>query len=628
MCGIAGIVAPPGRAVDPERLRSMTDTLRHRGPDSDGYLVEGNVGLGHRRLSIIDLSREADQPLANEDGSVAVTFNGEIYNFQALRRELEERGHRFRSQGDSEVLVHLWEEEGPELVARLRGMFAFALWDRRAGRLLLARDRLGKKPLYWARSPAGFLFASELAALRDHPAVSREVDPAAVGELVVYGHVAGEGSIYQGVRRLPAGCRLVLDTTDPALEPRLERYWSFRPAPEEGLDPEEWLDRVDETLAEAVRLRMIADVPLGAFLSGGIDSSLVVSHMARLAPGRVRTFCIGFEEEGWDESAHARAVADHLGTEHRTEVVTPDAVSILPELIATYDEPFADPSAIPTWYLCRSARREVKVALSGDGGDELFFGYRRYTESAVLERLGRWLTPPGRRLARLAGRALPEGSFAGRGLDRVSRRGFELYHHALGWSPVYLSLLAPEARRALEREGGRRLEEAFTAGGRQGGGGELPFLHRCQAADLAQFLPDQILVKVDRASMRHSLEVRCPLLDQEIAELAARMPARRQVGLRDQKLLLRRLAYRHLPRELLERPKQGFAVPLDRWFRGELAPRVEEALADRRAAVWRWLDRERVERRFAHHRAGRVDAGPALWRVLVLHAWTERSGGS
>ncbi|HEX6199377.1 MAG TPA: asparagine synthase (glutamine-hydrolyzing), partial [Thermoanaerobaculia bacterium] len=276
MCGIAGIVAPPGRAVDPERLRSMTATLWHRGPDSDGYLVEGNVGLGHRRLTIIDLSKEADQPLYNEDGSVALTFNGEIYNFQALRRELEERGHRFRSHGDSEVLVHLWEEEGPELVARLRGMFALALWDRRAGRLLLARDRLGKKPLYWARTPEGFLFASELSALRDHPAVSREVDPAAVGELVVYGHVAGEGAIYRGVRRLPPGCRLVLDTTDPAAEPRVERYWTFRPAPEEDLDPEAWLDRVDETLAEAVRLRMIADVPLGAFLSGGIDSSLVV----------------------------------------------------------------------------------------------------------------------------------------------------------------------------------------------------------------------------------------------------------------------------------------------------------------------------------------------------------------
>lgn len=623
MCGITGIVAPPGRAVDPERLRSMTDTLWHRGPDSDGYLVEGNVGLGHRRLTIIDLSKEADQPLYNEDGAVALTFNGEIYNFQALRRELEERGHRFRSHGDSEVLVHLWEEEGPELLGRLRGMFALALWDRRAGRLLLARDRLGKKPLYWARTPEGFLFASELAALRDHPAVSREVDPAAVGELVVYGHVAGEGAIYRGVRRLPPGCRLVLDTADPALEPRVERYWTYRPAPEEDLEPEAWLDRVDETLAEAVRLRMIADVPLGAFLSGGIDSSLVVSHMARLAPGRVKTFAIGFREAGWDESAHARAVAEHLGTEHETEVVTPDAVAILPELVATYDEPFADPSAIPTWYLCRSARREVKVALSGDGGDELFFGYQRYIECATLERWSRRLGPPGRGLARLAGRAFPEGSFAGRGLDRVSRRGFDLYHHALGWSPVYLSLLAPETRAALERRGGGALEEAFRQAGRDGG---LPFLHRCQAADLAHFLPDQILVKVDRASMRHALEVRCPLLDQEVAGLAARMPARRQVGRGGQKLLLRRLAYRHLPRELLERPKQGFAVPLDRWFRRELAPRVEEALADERAAVWRWLDRKRAERRFAHHRAGRVDAGPALWRILVLHAWMERFG--
>jgi asparagine synthase (glutamine-hydrolysing) len=623
VCGIAGIVAPPGRLADPERIRAMTDTLVHRGPDSAGYLVEENVAFGHRRLSIIDLSREADQPLPNEDGTVAVTFNGEIYDFQELRAGLAERGHRFRSRTDSEVLVHLWEEEGPELLERLRGMFAFALWDRRAGRLMLARDRFGKKPLYWARTPEGFLFASELEALRAHPALSREIDPASVGELVTYGHVAGEGSIYRGVHRLPAGCRLLLDTRDPALEPRIERYWSFCPAPEEGLDPEEWLDEVDAALHEAVRLRMIADVPLGAFLSGGIDSSLVVSHMARLAPGRVRTFCIGFRERGWDESGHAQAVADHLGTDHQTEIVTPDAVAILPELIATYDEPFADPSAIPTWFLCRWARREVKVALSGDGGDELFFGYRRYTESAALERAGRWLTPLGRGAAALAARAFPRGSFAGRGLDRLSRRGFDLYQHALGYSPVYLSLLAPEVRRALAPVAGRAMAKAFAA---PGGPRDLPFLNRCQAADVAQFLPDQILVKVDRASMRHSLEVRCPLLDQEVAELATRMPARRQVTLCDQKLLLRRLAYRHLPRALLERPKQGFAVPLDRWFRHELAPRMTEALADRAAAAWRWLDRAAVERRFSDHRAGRVDGGAALWRVLVLHAWMEGFG--
>lgn len=621
MCGIAGIVLPAGRAVDRERLVAMTETLRHRGPDSDGYLVAENVGLGHRRLTIIDLSREADQPLANEDGTVVVTFNGEIYNFQALRAELEERGHRFRSHGDSEVLVHLWEEHGPDLVDRLRGMFAFALWDRRAGRLLLARDRVGKKPLYWTSTPEGFFFASELEALRADPAVSREIDPAAIGELVVYGHVAGESSVLRGVQRLPAGCRLVLDTRSPQPAPQVERYWSFRPAPEEDVPAEEWLDRMDSVLDEAVRLRMIADVPLGAFLSGGIDSSLVVAHMVRHAPGRVRTFCIGFREAGWDESAHAQAVADYLGTDHETEIVTADAVAILPELIATYDEPFADPSAIPTYYLCRSARERVKVALSGDGGDELFFGYRRYTESANLERMGRWATPVGRRLARLAAGAFPPGAFLGRGLNRLSRRGFELYHHALGCSPVYLDLLTPEVRRAFESSAAAPAGATFAAAG---AGADLPFLQRCRAADLAQFLPDQILVKVDRASMRHSLEVRCPLLDQEMVELAARMPARGQIGLRDQKLLLRRLAYRHLPRRLLDRPKQGFAVPLGRWFRHELAPRFEAALADDGAPVWRWLDRERVGRRYADHRAGRIDAGPALWRALVLACWSER----
>jgi len=629
VCGIVGIVAPPGRAVDPERLHAMTATLRHRGPDADGFLVEGNVGLGHRRLSIIDLSTAADEPLFNEDGTVAVIFNGEIYNFRELRRELEEAGHRFRTASDTEVLVHLWEECGPALVERLRGMFAFALWDRRGGRLLLARDRMGKKPLYYTRAGGELLFASEPKALLAHPGVSREIEPRAVGELMVYGNVVGPGSAFRGICQLPPACRMTVETgcsgsgSGGAPEPSVERYWAFRPRPEPpaATSEEEWLERLDGTLAEAVRLRLTSDVPLGAFLSGGIDSSLVVAHMVREAPGRVRTFTVGFREAGWDESAHAQAVADHLGTEHHRDVVTPDAVAVLPELIATYDEPFADPSAIPTYYLCRETRRHVTVALSGDGGDELFFGYRRYVESSALERWGRRLTPPGRRLAGRTAALLPTGAYLGRALGRIAQRDAALYLDALGFSPVYRSLLGPEVRRAL----GSAAEQKATADFEAPEG--VGFLQRCRATDVETYLPDQILVKVDRAAMRHSLEVRCPLLDQEVVALAERLPAAEQMRGRRQKLLLRRLAYRHVPRRLLERPKQGFSVPLARWFRHELAPLVETLLAERDAPVWSWLDREAVERRFAHHRRGRLDAATALWRVLILDRWSREHGG-
>ncbi len=617
MCGIAGMVLGAGAAVDEALLRAMTQRLAHRGPDADGYLVDGNVGLGHRRLSIIDPSSIADQPLANEDGSVQVILNGEIYNFQALVPELEARGHRFRTRSDTEALVHGWEEWGSGLVDRLRGMFAFALWDARARRLFLARDRVGKKPLYWARTPDGVYFGSEIKALLACPGVSRELDLEAVGEYLVYGNVVGERSIYRGIRRLLPGHTLTIEAGGAAPAVETARYWRFEPRPEPGLDAEEWLAELDSTLAEAVRLRMISDVPLGAFLSGGIDSSLIVAHMARLAPGKVRTFCIGFQEGGWDESAHAQRVADFLGTDHHLETVTPDALAVLPELTDTYDEPFGDPSAIPTYYVAKLTRRHVTVALSGDGGDELFNGYRRYVESERLLAAGTVLSPLGRPLARGAAALLPVGSFPRRALDRMSYRGFDLYHHALGFSPEYLSLLAPEVRQAL---GDGRDQQAAAEFAR---GEDLDFLDRCRATDLAGYLPDQILVKMDRASMRHSLEVRCPLLDQEVIALAGRMPAARQRKGMRQKLLLRELAYRHVPRALLERPKQGFAVPLRRWFRREMAPAFRAALADEASLTWRLYDRVEAARRFECHVAGRANAETALWRLLFFHQWSQ-----
>jgi asparagine synthase (glutamine-hydrolysing) len=615
MCGIAGVVLPPGERADESALRAMTEALRHRGPDAEGYLVHENVGLGHRRLTVIDTSEAANQPLFNEDGTVGLVFNGEIYNFQQLRQELVARGHRFRTRSDAEVLVHGWEEHGPDLVRRLRGMFAFAIHDRGSDELFLARDRLGKKPLYYSRTGGRFLFASEIKALLEAPEVSRQISPRTVGEYMVYGSSVGENTIFEGIRKLPPAHRMRVNTDRPEDGPEAEAYWAFPPDPEPGIDVEGWLEELDHALREAVRLRLISDVPLGAFLSGGIDSSLVVSYMSELATERVRTFCIGFHEAPWDESDHARAVAEHLGTEHRVEYVTPNAVEILPELVDTYDEPFADPSAIPTYYICQLTRRHVTVALSGDGGDEMFMGYQRYVETDLLSRIGRYLTPPGRALARSASKLFREASFASRALNRISLRGFDLYHHAMGYSEVFLPLLRPDVLSSLGSVAESRAARDFHRPD------SADLLQRCRYMDVLSYLPDQILVKVDRAAMRHSLEVRSPLLDHEVAELASRMPAAAQLSRRVQKLLLRRLAYRHLPRRLVDRPKVGFGVPLRRWLRHELAPLVRQMLADAGSPMWDYFVQPTAAQRFADHLSGRAYAEAPLWRLLFFWAW-------
>jgi asparagine synthase (glutamine-hydrolysing) len=619
MCGIAGLVVRQGEDADRALVERMTLAVARRGPDAQGVFTEGNVAIGHRRLAIIDTREIANQPLWNEDRTVGVILNGEIYNFQTLRDELRQRGHRFATRGDSEAIVHGWEEWGEAVVARLRGMFALALYDRRDGRLLLARDRLGKKPMHYALADGRLAFGSEIKALLPVPWVSRRHDLRAAGEYMVYGNVAGTRTIYGGIRRLDPGELMVLETRAAEFAPRIERYFAPDPAPDPRLDEREWLEAVDREIAEAVRLRLIADVPLGAFLSGGIDSSLVVAHMARLIPGKVKTFCIGFRETGWDESRHAQAVADHLGTEHTTEFVTADAAAMLPELVDTFDEPFADPSAIPTWYVAQMTRRHVTVALSGDGGDELFVGYRRYAESQTLQRVGAALMPPGRALARSVSGGLRRGTFARRALERVAHREFDLYHHAHGWASEFLDLLSPEVRAALGAAEAQEAYRDFNAPR------DVSFLRRCQMTDLGNYLPDQVLVKADRAAMRHALEVRAPLLDQEVLRLALAMSPERQLSGRRQKLLLRKLAYRYVPAPLLDRPKQGFAVPLGRWLRNELAPQLERALGERDNLTWTYFDRAEAARRFEEHRAGAAQHEKALWRLLVFHAWAERA---
>jgi asparagine synthase (glutamine-hydrolysing) len=617
MCGIAGTVSRDGSPVDQGRLKRMTDVQRHRGPDADGMFAAGKVGLGHRRLKIIDTSDEANQPLFNEDGSVAVVYNGEIYNFQELSRELAESGHVFKTRSDTEVLVHAWEEYGPDCLKKLRGMFAFAVYDAGKQVLFLARDRLGKKPLFYAFTPAGFAFGSEIKALLLAPGVGKDLDLAAVGEYGTYGNSLGERTIYRDIRKLLPGHRMLVDLSSPELRSEVKPYWRLEFDPDRETSEEEWIERLDQKLSEAVRLRLISDVPLGAFLSGGIDSSLITAYMVKHSPDKVRTFTIGFPQSSHDESRFAEPIAGHLGTDHHTEILTPQALEILPRLVEAYDEPFGDLSAVPTYYLCQMTRRHVTVALSGDGGDESFLGYNRYPGARALDRAGRLITPLGRRAAGWISRRLPDGFPAQRSLARVAKHGFELYDHVMGCSPERLALLQEDVRRAFEPADKKKMSGDYTRLG------NLGLVERYQYTDLMNYLPDDILVKVDRASMHHSLEVRCPLLDQEVVELSARMPAKLKLAGWTGKKIIRRLLRKYLPARLFERPKRGFGVPFSAWFRGEWRPAAEEMIADTNSPMWKYFDRRAVAERMRQQSLPGLQVAENWWRLLFFYRWCQ-----
>jgi asparagine synthase (glutamine-hydrolysing) len=596
----------------------MTATLTHRGPDGAGIHCRANVGLGHRRLAVIDLSDTANQPLFNEDGTVAVVFNGEIYNFQALAEELRRAGHVFKTRSDTEVLVHAWEEFGPAMVERLRGMFAFAIYDSRRRQLYLARDRLGKKPLYYVVHEGQLAFASEIKALRALPDVSAELDLDAVAEYAAFGNTLGERSIWKDIRRLLPAHTMLLDLDAGPMTPRIERYWTVRPDPDHDPTEEEWIEELDRVISEAVRLRLISDVPLGAFLSGGIDSSLVVAYMTHHSTSPVKTFTMRFDEGTHDESGYAAAVARHLGTEHHSELVTQDAISeLLNRLLATYDAPFADESALPTYYLSRMTRQRVTVALSGDGGDESFGGYNRYRYTEWFRRLRAGVTPIGHMLLSALAPRLRESSRLTRPLDRLAQPGFGLYLHAMGLSGSHLSLLRREVLDAVSPvEEGKMTRDGAALG-------DAAPLDRYAYTDLLNYLPDDVLVKVDRASMAHSLEVRSPLLDQEVVELAARIPAGRKVGMFKGKRILRTLLRRYVPVHLVDRPKMGFGVPISAWLRagGPLLTEIERSITDADSPMWLYYDRDEVARRLRAHLTGGADLHVGLWRAVYFYRW-------
>jgi len=628
MCGIAGVLlsqATLPRAELEARLWAMTEAVRHRGPDDQEIWTDGLAGLVQARLAIIDLSAAANQPIASQDGSVWLTFNGEIYNFAEIRADLERLGYVFRSRGDAEVIANGWHAWGPRVFDRMRGMFALALWDRRTRQLILARDRLGKKPLYYAPTSGGLLFGSEIKALLTWPGMPRVPNLTAIDHYLSLQYVPAPETAFAGVFRVPAAHYLVV-SPDPEgawRDMELVRYWRLpEPNAARAGRPAQELEReLVAHLEEAVRLRLISDVPLGAFLSGGVDSASVVAMMARVGGGTVKTFTIGFGDARYDETRYARMVAERYATEHEEYVVEPDAAAVLPRLVWHYGEPFADPSAIPTYYVSELARRKVTVALNGDGGDEAFLGYSRYQAMrhlAQLDRLPEWSRLA---LARLL-------SYAPAGLQRELRL------------PRIRDILEASAGRSEQRYAGTIV--FFADRDKEAGYGDAmrgqlehsaldllaPYFAAADGlvaganwADLHTYLPDDLMVKVDVASMAHGLETRSPLLDHVLLEWAASVPAETRMAGGRTKALFKRAMEPYLPREVIYRKKMGFGCPIDEWLRAELKPLAYDTLLSQPARERGLLRPDYVRRLLDEHCSGSRNHHTRLWALLMLELW-------
>jgi asparagine synthase (glutamine-hydrolysing) len=624
MCGIAGYVAAEGSFPNRELLKRMCDRIVHRGPDAYGEYLDSEVALGHRRLSIIDLAG-GNQPLGNEDGQVQVVFNGEIYNYRPLRADLERKGHHFQTNSDTEVLVHLWEEEGERMPEFLNGMFAFAIWDRARRQLFLARDRFGKKPLYYSESiaDAAFAFASELKALRAMPGFDLDADPRAVSDFLCLGYVPDPRSIYLGAEKLAPGHSLLWSAASGV---RIRKYWELVFDPDESLRFEEESERIRELCIDAVQCRLMSDVPLGAFLSGGVDSSTVVAIMARHAPDRVKSFSIGFTNKNFDELNYARLLVERYKTDHREEVVTPSIHGTLDTLVEHYDEPFGDASAIPTLYLSRMTRQHVTVALSGDGGDEIFGGYNRYTLGMLENRL-RTLFPGWFRRSVIATAAqyypkldvLPRPLRWKAMLTCVSQELADGYFTSVSaFRDAQLdAILAPELRRRL---GGYSTREWFAGLFRDVS--HLPPLEQMQAIDVKTYLPGDILVKVDRASMAYSLEARSPLLDYRVGEAAARLPSAFKVRGQSGKMIFKHAFAPYLPPVTTTRAKMGFSVPMAEWFRTSLKSTFESVVLH--PAMEEYVSPGEVRKIWNDHQGGLKNEQTRLWYLLMLACWVGR----
>ena len=613
MCGIAGIATIDGlRGEDPQLLDRMLRSLAHRGPDDQYMRGDDRALLGARRLSIIDLEG-GRQPLSDESSQILVTQNGEIYNYVELRTELERRGHRFRTRSDTETIVHLYEDHGTAFVDHLRGMFAIAIWDGRSGRLVLARDRLGKKPLYWRLARGRLSYGSELKAILEDPDTQREVNREALALYLQYQYVPAPWSILRGVAQLPAAGILVWDGGDP----QITRYWSPAYEPKSGRDIREDEDEGLAIIREAVRLRLRSDVPVGVFLSGGMDSSIVTAVMAEASVEPVRTFSIGFENQAFDELPYARAVAQRYGTIHTDEIVRLDAIELLPDLAEHFDEPFGDPSAIPTFRVAQLAAQQLKVVLTGDGGDESFGGYGRYESHrayGALDILPRPLLRAVTRSGRIATTPLGSRSRLRRRLRIAGLLSDERYVELM-------SIFDADDRRQLMPDRNATSSSFLLNVLRQG---PSDTTDRVLRADLLTYLPDDLLVKMDRATMANSLEARAPLLDHVLVEFAARLPVDRKIDGANRKVLLRSIAKRLMPAAHIDRPKMGFSPPTADWFRGSLGARFEELVLAPDAASRDHLDSTAAATLLAAHRSGRAEHDHQLWMLLMFELWARR----
>jgi asparagine synthase (glutamine-hydrolysing) len=621
MCGIAGLYYPAiPKPVDPARIVQMTDALVHRGPDGSGVWATAGVGLGHRRLAIIDLEGGV-QPMATPDQGVVVTYNGEIYNFQEVRAELEAKGARFATDSDTEVLLHGWRAWGPRMLDRLNGMFAFALYDAREQCLFLARDRFGVKPLHYAElSDGAVAFASELKGLLAHPLFRRTPDFRAVEDYLGLGYVPDDTSILSGVKKLPAGHFLLLERGKPVPQP--QRWWDIDFSKRATGKVRDLEAELLDMMRSAVRARMIADVPLGAFLSGGVDSSAVVALMAEASKAAVKTCTIGFDEADHDETGYAQIVAERFATAHQTRKVAADDFALIDTLVGAFDEPFADASALPTYRVCELARESVTVALSGDGADEAMAGYRRYKFFAAEEKM-RGLLPEELRTSLFGtlGRFYPKADWAPRPfrakttLLALAENGEHAYPKAVGVTgPALRNALYSDAmKKALA---GHTAEQRYTdtmrlAPARDG-------LDRAQYADIQHWLPGDILTKVDRASMAVSLEAREPLLDYRLVQFMATLPPSLRIRAGQGKWLMKKALEPYLPKDVLYRPKMGFVTPISAWFRKALAEEAAALGRSKLLASTGWFDLAAIEKLAADHKAGRAEHGRTLWQLLML----------
>ena len=627
MCGIVGIADCAGKPVDQAALHAMCGAIVHRGPDGDGFYTSpedakdrGSVALGMRRLAIIDLVT-GQQPIHNEDKTVWVVLNGEIYNYPDLRSDLEAKGHTFHTKSDTEAIVHAYEEYGVDTPNYLRGMFAFALWDSRNGRLLIARDRVGKKPLLYSLSNGKLIFASEFQAILKHPDVSRDIDPKALWYYLSFLCVPAPMTAFAGIRKLEPGSRLIWEKG----QVKIERYWSLDFTKKIDITESEAEERALNLLSESVKIRLMSDVPLGAFLSGGIDSSAVVALMSRLSSERTKTFSIGFDERDYSELEHARRVAKRFGTDHHEFTVKPDAVEVLPTLVRHYGEPYADSSAIPTYYLSKMTRQYVTVALNGDGGDETFAGYERYVAMRLADQYNH--VPELLR----NGIVQPVVDFIPAPLGTRSRQAklkrflsvmnLPRAERYLSWTSALdeglkLEVCTPEF---LARCG-----TADTAGFLRpwfAGNGSIDIVDRTLKADTESYLPNDLLVKVDIASMAVSLEARSPFLDHKLMEFAASIPARYKLRGLTTKRLLKKALKGLVPDQNLNRSKMGFGVPISHWLRGEMKRFLSEAILSERALHRGYFKPEVICRLFNEHAEGRRDYGAQLWTVLMFELW-------